>query len=58
MINKRISHLISLYFFQTLDGAMKQFKTLLPNIAVMLFSTDEDNGKILCMAAVPKVREM
>ncbi|ESO00968.1 hypothetical protein HELRODRAFT_100946 [Helobdella robusta] len=36
---------------KALDGALKQYKTNLPNTSCMLFSVDFENGKILCMAA-------
>ena len=41
--------------FQALDGAVKQYKSLSPSTACMFVSVDKDNGKILCMSAVPKV---
>ena len=40
---------------QTLDAAMKQYKTLSPRTACMFFSVDDDIGKILCMSCVPSV---
>ena len=40
---------------QALDGAIKQYKSLAPKTPVMFFSVDNDAGKILCMANVPKV---
>ena len=40
---------------QALDAAMKQFKSLAPNTAVLLFSEDSDAKKIVCMAQVPQV---
>ena len=40
---------------QALDGAIKQYKSLAPKTPVMFFSVDNDTGKILCMANVPKV---
>ena len=43
------------FSFQALDSAIKQYKSLSPQTAVMFFSIDEDAGKILCMASVPKV---
>jgi len=40
---------------QALDAAMKQFKALAPNTAVLLFSEDRDAKRIVCMAQVPQV---
>ena len=40
---------------QALDAAMKQFKSLAPNTAVLLLSEDADTHKIVCMAQVPQV---
>ena len=40
---------------QALDAALKQFKTLAPNMAVMFFSIDHDNNKVLCFCLVPNV---
>ncbi|XP_067053793.1 alanine--tRNA ligase, cytoplasmic-like [Acropora muricata] len=37
-----------------LDAALKQFKTLAPTTATLLFSVDEENSKIICLAQVPK----
>lgn len=37
-----------------LDAALKQFKNLAPTTAVLLFSVDEENAKIICLAQVPK----
>ncbi|CAH3042742.1 unnamed protein product [Pocillopora meandrina] len=37
-----------------LDAAMKQFKSLAPKMAALLFSVDEENSKIICLAQVPK----
>ncbi|KAK2548128.1 Alanine--tRNA ligase [Acropora cervicornis] len=37
-----------------LDAALKQFKTLAPTTATLLFSIDEENSKIICLAQVPK----
>jgi alanyl-tRNA synthetase len=39
---------------KALDTALKQFKGQAPNTAVLFFSRDEDNSKILCLALVPK----
>lgn len=39
---------------KALDGALKQFKSLSSNTAVMLFSTDFEGGKIICLSNVPK----
>ncbi|XP_073233426.1 alanine--tRNA ligase, cytoplasmic-like [Porites lutea] len=39
---------------KVLDAALKQFKSLAPKTAALLFSVDEDNGKIICLAQVPK----
>ena len=40
---------------QALDAALKQVKTLAPNMAAMFFSIDHDNNKILCLCQVPNV---
>ncbi|KAJ7374691.1 Alanine--tRNA ligase, cytoplasmic [Desmophyllum pertusum] len=37
-----------------LDAALKQFKSLAPKTAALLFSVDEENSKIICLAQVPK----
>ena len=42
-------------YHQALDAAMKQFKSLSPNTAVLLFSEDPDAKRIVCMAQVPQV---
>ncbi|XP_059084265.1 alanine--tRNA ligase, cytoplasmic-like isoform X2 [Tigriopus californicus] len=39
---------------KVLDGALKQVKAITPNMPAMFFSADPDDGKILCMAQVPK----
>ncbi|XP_067937856.1 alanine--tRNA ligase, cytoplasmic-like [Watersipora subatra] len=39
---------------KALDNAMKQFKALSPSTPAMVFSVDEEEGKILCMSCVPK----
>ncbi|PVD20508.1 hypothetical protein C0Q70_18664 [Pomacea canaliculata] len=39
---------------KALDAAMKQYKTLSPSTSAMFFSVDDEAGKILCMAMVPK----
>jgi len=39
---------------KALDGALKQVKALSPDTAAILFSEDEDAGKVLCMAQAPK----
>ncbi|XP_071785467.1 alanine--tRNA ligase, cytoplasmic-like [Asterias amurensis] len=39
---------------KALDGALKEFKSGLPNTPAILFSVDNEIGKILCMAQVPK----
>ncbi|GIY30945.1 alanine--tRNA ligase, cytoplasmic, partial [Caerostris extrusa] len=39
---------------KALDAALKQAKLLSPETAVMLFTKDTENEKILCMSAVPK----
>lgn len=41
---------------KALDAAMKQFKSLAPNMGVLLLSEDKDAHKIVCMAQVPQVR--
>ena len=41
--------------FKILDAALKQFKSLAPKTAALLFSVDEENSKIICLAQVPKV---
>ena len=40
---------------KALDAALKEFKSSSPQTSAMLFSTDEETGKILCLAQVPKV---
>ena len=42
---------------KALDAAMKQYKNLSPKTAVMLFSADHDEGKVVCMGCVPKVSD-
>ncbi|GIY43516.1 alanine--tRNA ligase, cytoplasmic [Caerostris darwini] len=39
---------------KALDAALKQAKLLSPETAVMLFTKDTENEKILCMSSVPK----
>jgi len=39
---------------KAVDGALKQVKALAPETPTIFFSTDEDTGKILCMAQVAK----
>ncbi|KAF8787098.1 Alanine--tRNA ligase like protein [Argiope bruennichi] len=39
---------------KALDAALKQAKLLTPDTAVMLFTKDSENEKVLCMSAVPK----
>ena len=39
---------------KALDGCLKQVKALSPTTPAMFFSADEDTGKVLCMAQVPK----
>jgi len=39
---------------KALDGCLKQVKALSPATPAMFFSADEDTGKVLCMAQVPK----
>ncbi|CAL1281228.1 unnamed protein product [Larinioides sclopetarius] len=39
---------------KALDAALKQAKLLTPDTAVMLFTRDSENEKVLCMSAVPK----
>jgi len=39
---------------KAVDGALKQVKALAPNTPTIFFSSDEDSGKILCMAQCPK----
>jgi len=39
---------------KAVDGALKQVKALAPQTPAIFFSTDEDTGKILCMAQVSK----
>ena len=39
---------------KALDGCLKQVKALSPATPAMFFSGDEDTGKVLCMAQVPK----
>lgn len=39
---------------KALDGCLKQVKALSPSTPAMFFSADEDTGKVLCMAQVPK----
>ncbi|KAL9974137.1 hypothetical protein ACROYT_G011141 [Oculina patagonica] len=39
---------------KVLDAALKQFKSLAPKTAALLFSVDEENSKIICLAQVPK----
>jgi alanyl-tRNA synthetase len=39
---------------KALDGALKQVKALSAGTPAMFFSADEDAGKVLCMAQVPK----
>ena len=39
---------------KALDGCLKQVKSLSPATPAMFFSSDEDTGKVLCMAQVPK----
>jgi len=39
---------------KALDGALKQFRSLSPKTAVMLFSVDSDANKIICLSSVPK----
>lgn len=39
---------------KALDAALKQAKLLSPETAVMLFTKDIENEKILCMSSVPK----
>lgn len=39
---------------KALDTALKQFKSLAPSVAALLFSVDHENGKILCLAQVPQ----
>ena len=40
---------------KALDNAMKQFKAVSPTTSAMIFSVDEEEGKILCMSCVSKV---
>lgn len=40
---------------KALDAILKLFKAKAPSMAVLLFSVDKDNGKILCLATVPQV---
>merc|ERR1719290_570263 len=39
---------------KALDGALKQVKALAPETPAIFFSSDDDTGKILCLAQVPK----
>ncbi|GFU43713.1 alanine--tRNA ligase, cytoplasmic [Nephila pilipes] len=39
---------------KALDAALKQAKLLSPDTAVMLFTKDNENEKILCMSSVPQ----
>lgn len=43
------------FLVKILDAALKQFKSLAPKTPVLLFSVDEENSKIICLAQVPKV---
>ena len=47
--------MILFLLFQALDGAVKQYKNLSAKTPVIFFSVDQDAGKILCMACIPKV---
>ena len=49
---------LTFFTFKVLDAALKQFKSLAPKTAALLFSVDEDNGKIICLAQVPKVNAL
>jgi alanyl-tRNA synthetase len=39
---------------KALDAALKQFRSLAPQTAALLFSVDRDNKKIVCLSSVPK----
>jgi len=39
---------------KAVDGALKQVRSLTPEMPTMFFSGDENTGKILCMAYAPK----
>eukprot|EP00124_Ichthyophonus_hoferi_P004093 Ihof_evm2s411 gene=Ihof_evmTU2s411 len=41
---------------KAMDGALKQFKSSAPDMAVMLLSVDYDASKVTCMASVPKAK--
>jgi len=59
-VNSTFTKVVVFYvsvYQQALDAAMKQFKSLAPNTAVLLFSEDLDAKKIVCMAQVPQVLE-
>ena len=40
---------------KALDAALKEYKSGSKNTAAILFSVDDDVGKILCLAQCPKV---
>ncbi|PIK53894.1 putative alanine--tRNA ligase, cytoplasmic [Apostichopus japonicus] len=49
-----IARFEALSISKALDAALKQYKSKSPKTAAMLFSIDEENSKILCLAQVPK----
>lgn len=42
-------------YIQILDNALKQFKSSVPTLPVLLLSVDRENSKVLCLAHVPEV---
>lgn len=49
-----VAKLEALSMSKALDAALKVYKSKSPKTAAMLFSVDEENSKILCLAQVPK----
>ena len=43
------------HLLQALDAALKQFRSQSPEVAALLLSVDQDNGKIICLSSVPQV---
>ena len=41
-----------------MDAALKQVKAIAPQMSALLLSVDEDAGKIVCLSAVSKVRQL
>lgn len=39
---------------KALDAVLKQIRTLAPAAAAMLFSVDEEKGRLICLSGVPK----